>query len=858
MNTDIIHRMIRTFVGYGAPVVDDGVGANKADFPFFDRIAHQDSMEKHELLEASERFYKYRNTQLPTVLADTGLLDGHADVSSFLLEMKKVGEEAKHKYDTLQEMQRIQREKEASTTSLLNRKLIRRKNVFDEFVVNAVMISHGLDKAEAESFIEQYMHDWTPPFSLTISVKVVDDIWKNKWGKEFKTKRIALVYPYNPDFNSALKQHLTFPQVKFDGASKLWTITDSKDVLDKAVQALEGAGGFFDDTLKEMQGEHTFSPTKVVKKNTSTYSAILKSTTIELQWPYISDPDVRSSVMGEVKATQGRKYNPDTKAWSVSIYEAPALIDRLKKRLSHIPEAIKLANAINEIPQIHTMMESRASRIAISGASKLDDEDMIEQMRTSLSEHFPIGRELYPFQYVGVRFAQLAEGRVLIGDDMGVGKTIQAIAYTALNQDKLPALVVCPSSVKYNWEREFNEWLPNMTVSVVEGRSKGSIQDTDVVICNYDIMSGRRDALLEKEFNIVICDESHYVKNSKAQRTQATLDVAMNSESILCLSGTAITNRPSEFFTTLNLLRPAEFNSFYNYGQRYCDAYDNGWGWDYSGASNTDELHERTRDFCIRRLKKEVLDELPDKIRTTHTVKPSKKDLTNYNALHQSWIEEYRHYLQSGGTPKGFVLNMLTDLRHECGKIKVESAYHWANNYREITGKPLVIFAHHQDVLKGVWEQFKADRNKWRVAVITGQVDASERQRRVDAFQDGKLDVLLCSTVAAKEGITLTAADTVLFVEREWTPAWEEQAEDRVNRIGQDSSSVHAVYLTVADTIDEKFNTVVEEKRKVINAILDGGDIDDRKGIASMLLKKMVDEGDLPKEFLQKKQEVKA
>ena len=857
MNTDMIHSMIRTFVGYGAPVVDDGVGANKADFPFFDRLANQQSIEKHELLEASERFYKYRNTQLTTILEDMGLLDGHGDVTDFLLEMKKVGEDAKMKYDTMQDLKRIRYEKEASTRGLLNNKLRGRENVFDEFVVNAVMYSHGLDKAEAESFIEQYVNEWTPPASLTISVKLVDDIWKNKWGKEFRTKRIALNYSYNAQFNSALKQYLTFPEVKFDGSSKKWTITDNKDVLDKAVKALEEAGGFFDSSLAVLRGENTFTATKTVKKNTSTYSAILKSTTLELQWPYISHPDTRTSLMNEIKATQGRKYNSDTKVWSVSIYEAPALIDRLKKRLSHIPEAIKLADAINAIPQIHTVMESRASRIAISGASKLDDDELIAEMKQELSNHFPAGRELYPFQYVGVRFAQLAEGRVLIGDDMGVGKTIQAIAYTALNQDKLPALVVCPSNVKYNWMKEFMAWLPNLSVSVVEGRSKGTIQDTDVVICNYDIMNGRKDALLEKEFNIVICDESHYIKTKKTQRTQATLDVAMNSQSILCLSGTAITNRPSEFYTTLNLLRPAEFNSWFNYGQRYCDPQNHGWGWDYTGASNTDELHERTRDFCIRRLKKEVLDELPDKIRTIHTVKPSKKDLTNYNALHQSWIEEYRYHLQSGSTPKGFVLNMLTDLRHECGKIKIESAFNWLSNYREITGKPVVMFAHHKDVLKGVYDLLKADRNKWRVGVITGQVPANERQNIVDAFQAGKIDVLLCSTVAVKEGVTLTKADTVLFVEREWTPAWEEQAEDRVNRIGQDSSSVHAVYLTVADTIDEKFNDVVEQKRQVIKAILDGGDMDDRKGIATMLLKKMVEDGDLPKEFIQKKKEVK-
>ena len=173
MNTDVVHRMIRTFVGYGAPVMDDGVGANKADFPFFDRLANQQSIEKHELLEAAERFHKYRNTQLPNILADTGLLDGHADVSSFLLEMKKVGEEAKRKYEILQELQSIQRKKEASTMSLLNTKLRGREDTFDEFMVNAVMLSHGLEKDEAEVFIKEYVDSWTPPASLTIDRKSV-------------------------------------------------------------------------------------------------------------------------------------------------------------------------------------------------------------------------------------------------------------------------------------------------------------------------------------------------------------------------------------------------------------------------------------------------------------------------------------------------------------------------------------------------------------------------------------------------------------------------------------------------------------------------------------------------------------
>jgi SNF2 family DNA or RNA helicase len=215
-------------------------------------------------------------------------------------------------------------------------------------------------------------------------------------------------------------------------------------------------------------------------------------------------------------------------------------------------------------------------------------------------------------------------------------------------------------------------------------------------------------------------------------------------------------------------------------------------------------------------------------------------------------MDEYEMYVNGTGLPKGFVLNMLTALRHECGLIKVPSTIQYIKDYNEITGKPLVVFAHHQDVLKGIWMELSNDKDKkWRLAGISGDMPANKRQLAVEAFQDGKLDVILCSTMAAKEGITLTAADTVVFVEREWVPGWEEQAEDRVNRIGQDSNSVHAVYLSVADTIDERFNMVVEAKRQVVKAVLDGGDMEEREGIANMLIQSMIEAGDLPADFLQ-------
>lgn len=849
MNTTTIHRMIRVFTGYGAPDIRDDVGPNKADWPFFNKVAHQDDMQDHQLLEAAERFHKYRNTQLPSIMADAGLISKADQVESYLEKMKVRGTEAKAEYEAQQAIISERNRAQSRARVMVTTRLRNRAEPMMRETIDAYMDAYGCERDEAVSLIEQQVAEWSPPASKVVSFSNVDDTWTNRWGKQFTSKRIALDYSYNPELNNALKNGLGFPAVKWDGKKKKWTLQDDADVLARAKDIMVEQGMFFNEVSLERLEVSAPKEKSIERKTTEVSARLVGKSMIEMEWPFIDDFVLRGDLLSIVKATQGRKFNPNNKTWSVGVGEAAPLIDRLRKHDEN-EWCLRLADALQAIPEIDTYMEERAERIAISGAATLEQEMIVAKLQEDLSKHFPVGRELYPFQYVGVHFAQLAGGRCLIGDDMGVGKTIQAIAHIALNTEHLPALVVCPASVKYNWAKECRAWLPNMTVEVLEGR-KGVIPDADIIICNYDIISGRKDALLDYGFNIVVCDESHYLKNIKAKRTSSTLEVASESESVICLSGTAVTNRPSEFFTTLNLLRPNEFPAFFPYGQRYCDGHNNGWGWDFTGASNTDELHARTRDFCIRRLKQEVLTELPDKVRTIMDIQPSRADLKRYSDLHRAWMEDYEMHQNRGSLPAGFVLNMLTALRHECGLIKVPSTVDYIKEHYDITdGKPLVVFAHHTDVLKGCVDALRADKDRnWRVGGITGDMPADKRQANVEAFQAGHIDVLFCSTVAAKEGITLTAANTVVFVEREWVPGWEEQAEDRVYRIGQESDSVHAVYLSVARTIDEKFNSVIEEKRKVVKAVLDGGDMEEREGIANALIQSMIDSGDLPANF---------
>tara|TARA_Y100000004_G_scaffold185194_1_gene235038 strand:+ start:324 stop:2903 length:2580 start_codon:yes stop_codon:yes gene_type:complete len=839
-------QMIQTFTAHHADGVYDEIGPNKPDAPFFEKLAGMDEISEVHYQEAAERLYKYRNTQMRYMMTQAGISE-EVDIVKFLEHMTEIGVKAKARASALAKLRSTLRkffkESKQKPTSLQDAIIFEGTSTLALLLgdmVSSLSTEYGVSSVELKDLYNEtlasYIVDEAQQIAYkTVKAEVYEDVWYGKndsarrWPK--KSRRVSLRFPRHTKCKDELKNKIGFPAFKWNG--EFWSLAYTKEAIDKCIPIFEKYG-FITDQIKSI--EPPADKTKAVVDVTAT----LQGDTVVLKWPWLDDSEHRAQVMSIVKGVMGRKWDAGRKAWLIPVSQAPFL----KGRLDGVYQP--LADAINNMDGMDKVIENTAERISLSSAAELTDEDTIKDMKERLSKQFPEGRELYPFQYVGVRFAELAGGRALIGDDMGVGKTIQALAYAALHPENHPVLVVCPANVKYNWVKEFQTWLPNLTTEAIKN-GKSVVPDTDVVVINYDLMKKKQLELEDRDFNICIFDESHYLKNSKAQRTIASLDLARTCKDILCLSGTAITNRPIEFFTTLNLLRPTEFGNFFAYAKRYCDAQHNGWGWDFKGSSNEDELHERTRAFGIRRLKKEVMDELPDKIRQIVDVYPTVAEKRHYNNVQRSWMNEYSMHKQNGTLPAGFVLNMLTELRHHCGLLKVGATVEWVKEYNEMTGKPTIIFAHHKDVVDSIIEELKGELSVGR---ITGDVSAERRQERVDAFQAGKIDVMVCSTVAAKEGLTLTAADTVVFVEREWTPAWEEQAEDRVNRIGQDAETVHAVYLSVAGTIDERFNTVVEEKRKVIQSILDGGDVVERQGIAKALLQSMVDAGELPAELI--------
>lgn len=444
-------------------------------------------------------------------------------------------------------------------------------------------------------------------------------------------------------------------------------------------------------------------------------------------------------------------------------------------------------------------------RRKLANASQTDD----SSLKARLDEALPEGLSLMPFQFAGVAFVEATKGKALVADEMGLGKTIQALAYLAIHPELRPALVIVPAVVAPNWTREAEKWIPSAKVFRVRNGKDTIPADAQIVVVTYDMARRRLDDLKKLEPKTVICDESHYLKNYKTQRTQAVLTICKDASptAVLCLSGTPLVNRPVEFYTALNLLRPDTFRSWKWFTARYCGGHQGPWGYVCDGATNLDELNSRLKDLMVRRLKADVLTELPAKTRIDTPVELSTKEIAAYNrAVLTAYAGNDNH------------LAAITAARRAVGKAKVRSAVKWIEEHYN-QDQPVLVFAHHEDVRQALVEG--SSKAGCRVGHISGRVSQENRQKAVDAFQAGNLDVMVISTQAGGVGITLTAAGNVIFVERAWTPGEEQQASDRAHRIGQ-KNVVTVRYLLAAGTIDDDMNELLAEKAKVIRAALDG------------------------------------
>ena len=436
-------------------------------------------------------------------------------------------------------------------------------------------------------------------------------------------------------------------------------------------------------------------------------------------------------------------------------------------------------------------------------------------------EHFGNGKKMRAFQRAGVEFVDEADGKALIADQMGLGKTIQALAYLQLHEDLRPAIIVAPASLKNNWKQEAERWLEtDDTIYICSGRKpEETIEEVEkhsIVIINYDILPSWVDALTkEMRPQIIIYDESHNLKNSASKRTQAAATLSSRIPQRLLLTGTPVLNRPNELWTQLNIIDPERYDNFFRFASTYCNATYNGYGWDFSGASNIEQLAEELRGIMIRRTKDQVLKELPEKTRSLVTIDVSnRREYNRVESKFLDWLEEEKGKEAADRASKVEQITKIEYLKQVAAKGKIHESINWIKDFLH-SGEKLVVFATHKEVIDKLFKAFD------RVAVkIDGSVPVDKRQDIVEQFQtDPKIRLFIGNIQAAGVGLTLTAASNVAFLELGWTPALHDQAEDRCHRIGQ-KDAVNVYYLLAEETIDEKIAELLESKREVVDAVM--------------------------------------
>jgi SWI/SNF-related matrix-associated actin-dependent regulator 1 of chromatin subfamily A len=493
--------------------------------------------------------------------------------------------------------------------------------------------------------------------------------------------------------------------------------------------------------------------------------------------------------------------------------------------------------------------------------------------------------ELLPYQRAGVDYISKMR-KVILGDQPGLGKTIQSLSAVALH-NAYPCVVVCPNTLKTNWAREIEKCFPSLTVTTLFGTKSDVVKSADIIIVNYDIVAERASDIINHGYESLIVDESHYIKNGKrgwacpdcgeslrgnaqnckacsarnikpieswsVKRTGGVIRLAKQlarEKLTILLTGTPVTNRPTELIPQLEAVGLLEhFGGAWRFQNRYAPA--------RNVATNTSELNRRLKESCfIRRLKADVYGELPPLRNSVQYLEVSADKMDWYKAVEADTIEYFAQKARLLAEEEGADgdkaywqkrINLadsehiikVTALRDAAAKVKYDSIIAWVDNFLESGDQKVIIFAEHVELVEALYERYKD------VAVkIRGGVSNADRQLAVDKFQNDPLTrVFVGNMSAASEGLTLTAASDVVFCELAWTPTVHEQCAARAYGRANDLHGATAWYLLLENTIDESIYSLLQRKKKVVDAITDGLDTSDSGGIMGDLILELAERG---------------
>ena len=443
-----------------------------------------------------------------------------------------------------------------------------------------------------------------------------------------------------------------------------------------------------------------------------------------------------------------------------------------------------------------------------------------------------------PLDHQKIAIEKLAGSkRFILADDMGLGKTTSTII-AALETGAKKILIVCPASLKINWQREIANY-SDRPVYIAE--SKKFSTESDFVIVNYDILKNFHDTdpknkkesiLLQSNFDIVILDEAHMISNVQAQRTKIINHFAKKINRVWLLTGTPMTSRPMNYYNLLNLIESPVAQNWKAYAIRYCQGYQFTAGkrkvWNVTGASNLEELRDRTSKQILRRLKEEVLD-LPDKIIAPVYLRLKSKEYENLMGEYFDWYDKNPN--ESSSLTVQF--SKLMKVRKVIANEKTKQTIEFVENILE-QGKKVIIFTNFTDTLQTVYQHF----NKHAV-YLDGSCSNAVRQQAVDKFQnDEKVTVFVGNLKASGVGLTLTAAEVVIMNDLSFVPAEHSQAEDRAYRYGQ-KSNVLVYYPIYDNTIEGAIYDILNKKKEIIRTVM-GDQIQENIGDVAEEILKMI------------------
>jgi SNF2 family DNA or RNA helicase len=424
--------------------------------------------------------------------------------------------------------------------------------------------------------------------------------------------------------------------------------------------------------------------------------------------------------------------------------------------------------------------------------------------------------------------------RFILADDMGLGKTTSTVV-AALETEAKKVLIICPASLKINWQREIQNYT-DRPIYICDGKK---YEDSDFVIVNYDIIKNFHDPqnkenslILKSNFDLIIIDEAHYIQNSSAQRTKLINSFVKDVDRLWLLTGTPMTSRPMNYYNLLNLIESPVAANWMAYVVRYCNGYQFKVGnrkvWNVTGASHLEELRDRTSKQVLRRLKTDVLD-LPDKIITPVYLRLKSKEYEELMGEYYDWYDKNPD--ESGSLTVQFT--KLTKVRQVIAKEKINSTIELIENILE-QDKKVIVFTNFTETLQTIHSHF----NKNSV-YLDGSCSPKQRQDAVDRFQnDENIKVFVGNLKAAGVGITLTAAEAVIMNDLSFVPSDHSQAEDRSYRYGQ-KSNVSVYYPIFENTIEGVIYDILNHKKNIFETVM--GDNISRADIVQEIISKIHD-----------------